>query len=93
MLTQDAKPCQRTGEIKKEGTCFGVQEYNGFYNNWSHAAQHMLLFIVESIPESLAKSHRDKIPVALLRLRPSFGPSGAIRTRGFQLPKTPENEF
>ena len=31
MLTQDAKPCQRTGEIKKEGTYFGAQmewEYN-----------------------------------------------------------------
>lgn len=25
MLTQDVKPCQRTGEIKKEGTCFGAQ--------------------------------------------------------------------
>ncbi len=30
MLTQDAKPCQRTGEIKKDGICFGVQEYNSF---------------------------------------------------------------
>lgn len=43
MLTQDAKPCQRNGEIKKDGICFGVQEYNGFYNNWSHAAQHTLV--------------------------------------------------
>lgn len=43
MLTQDAKPCQRNGEIKKDGICFGVQEYNGFYNNWSYAAQHTLV--------------------------------------------------
>ena len=43
MLTQDAKPCQRNGEIKKDGICFGVQEYSGFYNNWSHSAQHMLV--------------------------------------------------
>ena len=25
MLTQDAKPCQRTGVIKKAGICFGVR--------------------------------------------------------------------